>query len=112
MQNTVEDIAKGKSLRESSRQHGVPRSTLQRRLKTNNLLEMKCGPKPLFNTEQEGILFNHILEMSSKFHGLTSVIVRKIAFELVEKFKIEHSFNKTTKLTGKDNREPSLRERV
>jgi len=56
--------------------------------------------KQTFSAEMEVELANHILEMSKRFHGLTSKHVRALAFELAERNKLCHPF--VGRMAGED----------
>lgn len=61
------------------------------------------GPKRCtFDEDMETELAAFLTEMESRLFGLTSRDVRSLAFQLAERNKLEHTFNKETGLAGKD----------
>lgn len=60
---------------------------------------MLCAYRPVFNKYREEIL-ELILDMEQRFYGFTARGVRLLAFELAEKNKIAHPFNKVLQLAG------------
>ncbi|XP_042211398.1 MFS-type transporter clz9-like, partial [Homarus americanus] len=56
----------------------------------------------VFSNEQEEELVAHILSMEDRFFGLTTRDVRYIAFQAAERNNLDHKFNKTVGLAGKD----------
>nr|CAI5869873.1 unnamed protein product [Callosobruchus analis] len=79
---------------------GVPRSTVQRLAKMNNLsvdqtVEIELGRGTVLDLELEEALVSYILEMEAKFYGLTRKDVQRVAFSLAERNGIEHPFGST-----------------
>lgn len=92
---------------------GVPRSTLQRKIKIynqdkekydsdNSALFKKPGPNTVFTPEQEQYLVDTILYHEFQLFGFTTFEIRQIAFQLAIKLKIDHKFNMKLELAGKD----------
>lgn len=104
MENAVSKVKnKEMSARKAAQLYEITRTCLLRRLKK----DIVTGPrndhfKPVFNPEQKKVFVNHILDLESRFYGLTLLDVRKLAFDLAEELKIEHCFNKAKRLAGKD----------
>lgn len=46
-------------------------------------------------------LVKHILELESIFFGYTIYDIRKLAYDVAEKFSLDHNFNKDKKIAGK-----------
>ncbi|KAB0804472.1 hypothetical protein PPYR_01442 [Photinus pyralis] len=92
------------SIRKSSQRFNIPKTCLLRRL--HNVVD---HPEPrndtykqVFTAEQEKVLLNHILDLESRFYGITATECRKLAFDLAESLNIKHPFNKDVKLAGYD----------
>lgn len=90
----------------ASRTFNVPTATLRRRALNKNknaIGTKKCfgSIKSALNEEVETAIANHILDLESRFFGLTTIDVRTLAYEVAEKLKIKHSFNKERKMAGK-----------
>ncbi|KAG8237724.1 hypothetical protein J437_LFUL017026 [Ladona fulva] len=91
----------------ASRNFGVPRMSLKRRVTSKNVAPVSVNKvlgnyKPVFNQAQEEELVNHILEMETRFYGITLRDVRSLAFQLAEKNGIPHPFNFELGLAGED----------
>lgn len=86
----------------------VPKSTLRRRVNDKNKVlhgskkGFLGGSVSVFSEEVESELVNHIKSLESRFFGLTCTDVRKIAFQLAEKLKLKHNFNREKKAAGWD----------
>lgn len=87
----------------------VPKNTLLRRLTKyettkdlNKATEKKMGRYlQVFNVTQEKELASYIKDMESCFVGLTAKDLRRLAYELAEKNKLQHNFCRETKLAGR-----------
>ncbi|KAL7302065.1 hypothetical protein TKK_0005298 [Trichogramma kaykai] len=109
MQQAIDFVKDGKSILASAQEFGIPRSTLQKKLK---LLEAchdfplktdyQGGFKRVFSAEQEEAFVQYILNMEHRLMGLSSTEIRRLAFQWAEKLKISHPFNHRTGLAGKD----------
>ncbi|KAG8228369.1 hypothetical protein J437_LFUL008218 [Ladona fulva] len=81
--------------------------SLKRRVTSKNVAAVSVNKvlgnyKPVFNQAQEEELVNHILEMETRFYGITLRDVRSLAFQLAEKNGIPHPFNSELGLAGED----------
>jgi hypothetical protein len=67
-------------------------------------LPKHLGPKDkVFSDEEEQELCIYILDMESRLYGLTLKDLKGLAYRLAaEKNNIKNSFNKNTRLAGKD----------
>ena len=61
-----------------------------------------CIRDRVFNKSEEEELVRHLIDMQRRFHGLSPMEVRKIAYELAEQLQLKHNFNKDKKMAGKD----------
>lgn len=52
--------------------------------------------------EQESEFTDHIIHLSKIFYGLTPKDIRRAAFSFADRNQIKHSFNKESKIAGKD----------
>ncbi|KAJ4437385.1 hypothetical protein ANN_17529, partial [Periplaneta americana] len=57
--------------------------------------------KPTFNAEFEGVLLNHVKDLSHRLLPLTRKEFLNLAFQLAEALKIPHQFNRDKKTAGK-----------
>ena len=88
-------------MRAASASHGVPRTSIYRRLKQNNFASPKLGRNSVFSPKQEKFLTDYILNASKTF-PMNSTLFRRLAFELAEKLNLDHNFNREIRLAGKD----------
>nr|XP_022906536.1 uncharacterized protein LOC111418265 [Onthophagus taurus] len=81
---------------------GIPKTTLKRRLKSNNFSKGSMGKPSLLGTENEKKIAAHIKKLQS--HGFTPTrdSVRYMAYYLAESLKLVHSFNTERKQAGYD----------
>lgn len=92
----------GCSVKRASVEHSVPRQTLARHLQQEEEVEKLGRFATVFTEPQEQELIQHILNLEKRFYGMTTVEIRRLAFDLAEKNLIPHPFNKSTKLAGPD----------
>ena len=92
------------SLRAASKQFGIPRSTIQKRLKTHipNARKSLGRFNRAFTDEMENELKRRVLEMESAFYGISMMDLRRAAYDFAEGNNINHPFNRHTRLAGKD----------
>ena len=90
----------------ASKVYGVPKSTLERRVKDKNLV-IKGAEKGLrsrqltFSPAMEEQLVNYVKKMEAMFYGLTTQEIKCLAYQLAEKNGIPHHFSQETKMAGK-----------
>lgn len=90
----------------ASKTFNVPAATLRRRALGKNKFAVDTQKRfgsfqSTLNRDLEIAIVNHMLDLESRFFGMTTTDVRKLAYEVAEKMKIKHSFNKETKMAGK-----------
>ncbi|ELU10305.1 hypothetical protein CAPTEDRAFT_137360 [Capitella teleta] len=93
LQVALLSIADGQSIRSVAKQTGIPRQTLQRHSKGQVRFpgEQDLGRfRPVFSPQFEQQLVDKLIEVQNRFHGLSLEEVRKIAFEVAVRSKIEH----------------------
>ena len=105
MNEAVAMVQQGAKLRSAAYACQVPRTTLRRHLQ--KLLQKPTGLKHLgklclLGPEKELELVNHITEFKRKGFPLTTIDIRKLAYEFVVRNNIKHSFDNVTQATGKD----------
>ncbi|KAL0829682.1 hypothetical protein ABMA28_003187 [Loxostege sticticalis] len=88
------------SVRQAALEYGVPRKTLERRIKTNNFSKGPMGPSSVFGMDHEKRLVRHILKMQEHCFPLTPKDLRSIAYYFAEQLGIKHSFNKDKEEAG------------
>jgi hypothetical protein len=84
-------------------------------LKDDHLSILGLRKKTVFNQDQEKELTEYVLAIEARFFGLKLTEVRGLVYDLAEKNKLSHNFNKVTKMDCKDwlyafpKRRPELR---
>lgn len=119
MINAITEVNDGTmSIREASTLYQIPRSTLQRRLKSNNVTKTLGRYQSIFSPQQETEILQHVIYLENRFFGATTRDVRAMAFELAEKNNINHPFDRNKGLAGRDwlagfrQRHPEIRLRT
>lgn len=97
----LQELAQGKTMTAVSALHGVPRTSIYRRLKQKNFSSPKLGRNSVFTPKQEQCLSHYILKVS-KYYPMSTTQLRRMAFELAEKLNLDHNFNKEIRLAGRD----------
>ena len=98
-------IHEGTPLKTVSRTYGIPCKTLRRHRdgKVKNPGAVLLGRfRPDFNEELEAMIASHILGMEEALFDLTSIEVRRLAFDFAERMKVPNRFCKISKMAGKD----------
>lgn len=94
--------------RAAASNYNVPRTSLQRRIKSvlgNEQTDMKPQLgyfKPTFEGNYEQILVEHLRDLDSRLMPLAKLEFLKLAYDLAENLEIPHRFNKEKKIAGKD----------
>lgn len=100
MEKALDMYNKGKlGFNATCRTYGIPKPTFRRHLKKLNVNNRIGRPNDL-TTEMEEELVRHVLELESNFFGLRIQDLRRLAFQLAEKYKLPHRFNKDAKCAG------------
>nr|XP_047141474.1 MFS-type transporter clz9-like [Hydra vulgaris] len=111
MQQAVLSVINGDhGYKKAAAMYGVPQTTLERRVakfKKNPNIEDACKKtldafKTIFTWEKEAELVQYVRQMEKMLFGLTFYELRKLAFELAEKNKKAHKFNKEEGVAGYD----------
>ena len=104
MQEALNAITSGQlSKRKASKQYGIPRPTLIKRLKNVEHQPTSLGRfRPVFDSAFDRELVDYALEMQRRCYGLSVVDLRRLAFQLAEKNNIPHPFSKTMQMAGKE----------
>ncbi|KAJ4436447.1 hypothetical protein ANN_19080 [Periplaneta americana] len=108
MNQAVENVLTGQiSIRKAAEIYNIPKSRLIDRVSAvKKGKEITFTPplgrfKPTFNAEFEGVLFNHVKDLSDGLLPLTRKEFLNLAFQLAEALKIPHQFNRDKKTAGK-----------
>lgn len=102
MRQAIQNIqAHNMGFKLAARTFNVPKTTLRRRLaKQDSSKGDLGGRKAIFSKAIEEEIANHIIDMETRFFGLTSKDLRRMVFEVAEKNQIQHGFNREKKLAG------------
>lgn len=109
MQRAIEAaVSKQMGWLKASKTFNVPRNTLRRRVAGNNKVLKGSsvgflgGSLPLFRSEIESEMVEHVKTLEARFFGLTPTDLRKLAYQLATKLNLKHRFNQDTKMAGWD----------
>uniref|UniRef100_A0A146KQB3 HTH CENPB-type domain-containing protein n=2 Tax=Lygus hesperus TaxID=30085 RepID=A0A146KQB3_LYGHE len=85
----------------ASRVFCVPRTTLQGKAKSKEtnlekLVESRMGRQPYLSHDLE----EELVQFASENGGVTSMEIKKMAFQLSEKIGLHHPFNRNDKVAG------------
>lgn len=94
----------------ASKTFGVPFGTLRRRCNCQGGNIISKGPKKgylggkrtTFEPEVEKQIVEHIQNLEMRFFGMSTIDVRRLAYELAIRNRIPHSFNSKQKMAGWD----------
>jgi len=90
------------SIRKAALHYNIPYSTLQERLKTDNIRPAILGRPSIFTPDVESEMSKHLLNLSNLFYGLSPIQLRSAAYEYAKKSNIKHPFNVQKQLAGVD----------
>lgn len=93
-------VRSGRSLREVSRSFAIPRSTIQKRMKTNNLEGPSLGRSSVFSKVEEVQLAAHVIKLSKLFYGVSRQEIKKCAYDYAEQKHLRCPFNMEKKSAG------------
>lgn len=85
--------------RAASNKFGIPRTTLERRLKLLGQVKKRQGRVPLLGNHEKN-LEQFILNLQKDGIKWTLADLRRVAFEFAEKYQVKHCFNKEKKLAN------------
>lgn len=95
-------LNRGKSKRAAANAVGISESCLRKRLKLNRAASSMGRFKPTFDSEQEKEFAIHCKQMDDRYYGLTINDIRRLAYEYADANHIEHRFDKSCKMAGRD----------
>ncbi|KAK9871778.1 hypothetical protein WA026_014233 [Henosepilachna vigintioctopunctata] len=92
-------LGKSAGYRKAAQLHGVPQTTLERHVAKirKGEVSLYSAPgnfKPVFSKQEEEELVRYQKDMDKRFFGLTTVVLRKLAYQLAEKNRKTHKFLK------------------
>lgn len=88
----------------ASKTFNVPHTTLRRRAKNHRGSGKGYlgGHVPTFDVQLENELVRHVKELEVRFFGLTTLDIRRLAYEIADVKKIPNRFSKEKKMAGWD----------
>lgn len=95
-------IQNGRAIREVAKSFGIPRSTIQKRMKTNNTGAPSMGRHSVFDGEQEKTLADHAIYLSKLFYGISRNEIKNCAYHFAERNNMKCPFNSIKKSAGDD----------
>lgn len=100
-------LSKSAGYRKAALLHGVPQTTLERHVAKMKKGELSLNStpgnfKPVFTKQEEEELVGYVKDMEKRLFGLTTIVLRKLAYELAEKNCKAHHFNRDKKIAGVD----------
>jgi hypothetical protein len=99
----LQAIRDGMSKNKAATLFGVPRTTINRRLRNAADPPSSLGRfKPVFSHDFENELLMHVVEMQQRFYGLSLHEFRSIAYELAARNGLHHPFSNKCKIAGVD----------
>src|SRR6218665_3416651 len=108
MASAIDEARSGRlGYRSASKKYGVPRSTLERRVKNKNKIAIEVtkslGSKQrIFSDAMEADLMRYILRMRELYFGLTLMELRHMAYHIAEQNGIPNLFDSGKELAGYD----------
>lgn len=101
LQQAINAIRNGLSIRSAGKQFKIPESTLRSRLKRNVFEKTAMGPECQLGVDAENKLAVHIKKLQAVGFAPTQRDVRALAYDLAESLQKKHTFNREKKLAGK-----------
>jgi len=104
LQQALVALQGGQSYHRVAKDFDIPRRTLQRHYKGAVLQPGKqhLGRfRAVLNQDFESELVAHILQLQQRFYGITPMDLRRLAYQVAEKEKLRHPFNKMKQMAGR-----------
>lgn len=98
----IEAVRNGSSVNGASKNYGIPRKTLERKIKNNIFTIGRMGPDSMLGEANENKLVQHIIKAQKYGFPMTVPDVRKLAYNFAECLQINHKFNKEKGDAGSD----------
>lgn len=102
LKHAFEAVKSGASVRKASAMFSIPRKTLERRVKQDNVTKGPMGPGSCFGKDNEERLVRHIKKMQMNGFPLTRDDVRSLAYNFATQLGIQHRFNNNNEKAGYD----------
>lgn len=95
-------MAKGLSMRKAAKTVGLPESTLRTRISSGKACSNLGRFKVTFSEDQEREIAQHCKDLDNLFYGMTIANLRRLVFSYAEANKIQHRFDQSSKMAGRD----------
>lgn len=95
-------MQEGKSQRRAAEEVGISEGALRKRLKSTHVPTSLGRFKPTFTKDQEAQFAVHCEDMDNRFFGITINDLRRLAYEFATANNIEHRFDDSCKISGRD----------
>lgn len=115
LQEAIAKVREGQKVLAVAKLYGIPRTTLQNRLKSGITSKGSLGPPSQLGAEVEMKIVNHIKKLQARGFAPDRRAVREMAFRIAQALQIKTSFSEDTGLAGFPwfnsfmRRNPSLR---
>ncbi|GBN66934.1 hypothetical protein AVEN_61946-1 [Araneus ventricosus] len=95
LKNVIKAVEeKNMCVNQATKSFSIPKTTLKRRIKTHNFTKGSSGPSAILGCENENKIVAHINKLQNRGFKPCRDSIRSMAYELAEKLKIPHTFNK------------------
>lgn len=101
-------LSKDMGYRKAASEYGVPQTTLERYVKKMKeggevTIGVPLGPKqPIFTTKEEDEMVAYLKHMEERLFGLTTLDLRRLAYQLAVRNSKAHNFNTDKQMAGVD----------
>ncbi|KAK9885149.1 hypothetical protein WA026_010660 [Henosepilachna vigintioctopunctata] len=101
-------LSKEMSYKKAASKYRVPQTTLERYVKKikedgEGTIGVSLGPKkPLFTTKEKDEIVAYLKHMEERLFGLTTLDLRRLAYQLVVRNGKAHNFNTDEQMSGVD----------
>ena len=105
LQNALHAVRNGMNIAQASLQYGIPSRTIRRHRDraVQRPGTLKLGPvETVLPRDIEQQLAREIQLMERRMYAITTIDVRRLAYELAERQHVRHKFDHNTRMAGKD----------
>lgn len=95
-------VSCGMSVKSAAIMYHIPRITLARWIACPLKKRGLGSRKAVFTVDQETELVQHLLDLESRFYGVTLQDMQKLAYELAVKNNLPHPFNHKRQMAGRN----------
>lgn len=102
LEMTIKAIQNDGTIQAVAMSFSIPSGTLQERISKGKSGNQKSGRNSLFTPGQEESIATHVSLLAIMFHGVNSVQLHNIAFDILKQNKMKHNFNSQNCAADKD----------